>query len=407
MSRFKLFKLFKSSLISTDSFEKSKSRLSLKDHVLLNVKKYLAYSIFLSTMSIIYIFSTTKRIKDKVSVKTSSMAGKIMDLYIPVSLRKIIYKAYIKKFKVNQEDILEKDLTQYKTLNEFFIRKIDMSKRPVDESAVIVSPCDGKVLSFSPIIDMTDMIVVKNQRYNLLEFLYGRIGRSPRLVDVLNCKPDEKWYQLTIYLSPADYHRYHSPCDLKINDRVYIPGALYPVKPSYVEKYPNTFIENERVTIKCDIKDKENEGRMLLMTFVGALNVGSINLNYEGFTNKGHKKKVEEHVSYDNMNDSTNTRESSSVNLSLNERQRRKDSNTEFGKEFLIKDISINRLNTDSSSEDASNDQKDPTFINKLEELGYFKFGSTIVLVFPLKEGEKISENIKAGNVINLGSRIL
>lgn len=407
MSRFKLFKLFKSSLISTDTFEKSKIRLSLKDHLLLNVKKYLAYSFFLSTMSLIYIFSTTKRIKDKVSVKTSSMAGKIMDLYIPVSLRKVIYKAYIKKFKVNQDDILNKDLTQYKTLNEFFIRKIDMLKRPVDDKAVIVSPCDGKVLSISPIIDMTDMIVVKNQKYNLLEFLYGRIGRNPRLVEVLNCKPDEKWYQLTIYLSPADYHRYHAPCDIKINDRVYIPGTLYPVKPSYVEKFPNTFIENERVTIKCDIKEKDNMERMLLMTFVGALNVGSINLNYEGFTNKGHKKKVEEHVSYQDLNTSINTKESSTVISSLNERQKRKDSNTEFGKESPFKDININRLNTDNSSEDSSITQKDPTYINKMEELGYFKFGSTIVLVFPLKDGEKISDNIKAGNAIKLGNRIL
>ena len=52
-------------------------------------------------------------------------------------------------------------------------------------------------------------------------------------------------------------------------------------------------------------------------------------------------------------------------------------------------------------------DKNDHTHINKMDELGYFKFGSTIVLVFPIKDGEKISDNIKAGNVIKLGNRIL
>lgn len=78
------------------------------------------------------------------------------------------------------------------------------------------------------------------------------------------------------YLSPGDYHRYHSAAIFSTNFRRHIAGKLYPVKPSYVANHPNVFKENERVTLTG-----EWANGFYSTTFIGATNVGSIVLNFD------------------------------------------------------------------------------------------------------------------------------
>ena len=96
---------------------------------------------------------------------------------------------------------------------------------------------------------------------------------------------DEKGNKLCfmiIYLAPGDYHRYHSATNFVTNYRRHIVGYLAPVKPSYVEKHKDVFKENERVTLFGDWAKG-----YFSMTFVGALNVGSMSLHFDPdlFTN--------------------------------------------------------------------------------------------------------------------------
>jgi len=88
---------------------------------------------------------------------------------------------------------------------------------------------------------------------------------------------------MTIYLSPGDCHRYYSPANMDISERIYIPGFLAPVKPSYVFKHPKTFSLNERVTLRGKFSHPSRNTDVLYITFVGALNVGSINLNFDDY----------------------------------------------------------------------------------------------------------------------------
>lgn len=81
---------------------------------------------------------------------------------------------------------------------------------------------------------------------------------------------------VTIYLSPGDYHRYHSPAVFNAAYRRHVSGYLDPVKPAWVNKHKDTFKDNERVSLFGDWSHG-----FFAMTYVGATNVGSIVLNFD------------------------------------------------------------------------------------------------------------------------------
>lgn len=375
--------------------EKIKSNLQtsllIKEQIYANIFFYIRRifgytSLTLGVMGYLYF-------KKPISLYVSKVAGKVCDITIPVQLREKIYSLYMKIYNIPLDEIKEKDLNKYNTINEFFIREIDMELRKPDSKGVIVSPSDGKILSVSDINDLNQILIVKDTPYKLTEFLFGNFmlsNLSKYFIDNIFKDEEEKerLVQVTIYLSPADCHRYFSPCDLQVEDRVYIPGALYPVKPSYVYKHPNTFFDNERVTLNCT--QLSNNFKKLMIVYVGALNVGSIYLNYENFSNSKHSK-TQEYENYTNNFDGDDFKNIIKDNNAF----------TIFDKkEFDFENK--NKLETPKEKTKKRN-----ISYNKSNEMGYFRFGSTIVLVFPVGKDEKLSENIVAGNVIKIGNSIL
>lgn len=79
-----------------------------------------------------------------------------------------------------------------------------------------------------------------------------------------------------IYLAPGDYHRIHSPCDLKLTSRTHFPGDLFPVFPYLAQAIPALFSRNERVALEGTWRHG-----YFAMVPVGAYNVGSIRLAHE------------------------------------------------------------------------------------------------------------------------------
>ena len=79
-----------------------------------------------------------------------------------------------------------------------------------------------------------------------------------------------------IYLAPGDYHRYHSPAYFTANYRRHIAGYLEPVMPSYLQKHKDVLKNNERVNVLGDWKHG-----FFAISFIGALNVGSIKLHFD------------------------------------------------------------------------------------------------------------------------------
>lgn len=109
-------------------------------------------------------------------------------------------------------------------------------------------------------------------------------------MDLIN--QNKRFYQITIYLSPGDCHRIYSPANMNVSERIYIPGFLEPVKPSYVFKHPKVFSMNERVTLRCKPQNAAKDDDILYLTFVGALNVGSINLTFDDYLKTNEKANL-------------------------------------------------------------------------------------------------------------------
>lgn len=81
---------------------------------------------------------------------------------------------------------------------------------------------------------------------------------------------------LTYYLCPTDYHRVHSPVDGVIQKVTHIPGALWPVNSWSTENVHELFSINERVVVEI----KTDKG-LVAAVFVGATNVGQIVLSFD------------------------------------------------------------------------------------------------------------------------------
>ncbi|MBO9353858.1 phosphatidylserine decarboxylase [Bordetella petrii] len=90
----------------------------------------------------------------------------------------------------------------------------------------------------------------------------------------------------TIYLSPRDYHRVHMPCAGTLREMVHIPGRLFSVNPLTAGHVPELFARNERVACLFD-----TEHGPMAMVLVGAMIVASIETVWAGLVTP-HKRLV-------------------------------------------------------------------------------------------------------------------
>ncbi len=93
----------------------------------------------------------------------------------------------------------------------------------------------------------------------------------------------------TLYLSPRDYHRVHMPCDGRLLRMIHVPGALFSVNPTTARGVPGLFARNERVVCVFDTA----HGPMVL-ALVGATIVGSMATVWHGVVNPRRGQTVHE-----------------------------------------------------------------------------------------------------------------
>ncbi|KAI1429574.1 phosphatidylserine decarboxylase-domain-containing protein [Xylaria sp. FL1777] len=292
----------------------------------------------------------------------SRLWGKFNELTIPYYLRVPGFKLYSFIFGVNLDEVSEPDLHVYPNLASFFYRTLKPGVRPLDpDSNALLSPADGRVLQFGK-IDGNHIEQVKGMTYTVDALLgkntptpsisstksepnaesaqKGRAGKeqhgdeelvkadeefarvngiSYTIPNLLSGGPEENhenpkiedqsavqsspvavsevradlalaekpWYAASpggkttlyyavVYLAPGDYHRFHSPANWVVERRRHFSGELYSVSPYLQRTLPGLFTLNERIVLL---------GRWRWGFFsyipVGATNVGSIKINFD------------------------------------------------------------------------------------------------------------------------------
>ena len=158
--------------------------------------------------------------------------------------------------------------SSYPTLNKLFTRALNTPRTFDTDESAFISPCDS-LISEHGVIKEENAYQIKGMSYSVRELL---TKIHPGHIDTLN-----NGNFMNFYLSPKDYHRYHMPFDAQITRLVHVPGKLYPVNMTYLNKQKDLFIENERAIMEC----LDKNGRYFYIVFVGALNVGQIILHFE------------------------------------------------------------------------------------------------------------------------------
>ena len=174
----------------------------------------------------------------------------------------------IQFYDVDMSEARQESPEAYIHFNDFFTRPLKEDARPLPESpATIVSPADGAISQLGD-IRHGRIFQAKGHDYSLIELL----GGDPELGQEFS---GGKF--ATIYLSPRDYHRIHTPASGKLRRMIHVPGRLFSVNKGTVENIPNLFARNERVV---SIFDTDNGPMAVIM--VGAINVASIETVWAG-----------------------------------------------------------------------------------------------------------------------------
>jgi phosphatidylserine decarboxylase len=245
---------------------------------------------------------------------------------------KRIISWYSAKYGVNLSEA-EIPEAGFKNLNSFFTRKLIAGARKIDaDKKSIVATTDSRVDQYGDISD-DSILQAKGVDYSLRD-----------LIPSIEAEKFIDGKYITLYLSPGDYHRIHSPVSGRITGFFNIPGKLYTVQEFMVKGLKGLFAINERL-----ITYIETSSGAVAVCKIGAINVGKISLSYDhSVTNKFFRSK-NEHI-YD--------------------------------------------------------EDKQPE-INKGGEIGVFNLGSTVIILFEkgmvkfddLKAGQKVKMGEKIGEI--------
>ncbi len=185
-----------------------------------------------------------------------------------VAVKNFLIRRFVALYKVDTGELVHPVPEGFPTFNDFFTRELASGARPVDtDKDSIVCPVDGTVSACGP-LDGDQVFQAKGLRYSLTDLL---------ATDTADAAAFAGGSFATIYLAPYNYHRVHAPLAGEIRAVRYIPGTLFSVNEATVSSLPALFARNERIA--CHV---QTQGGPLIIVFVGAMNVGTINTRWSG-----------------------------------------------------------------------------------------------------------------------------
>ncbi|MDX2170426.1 MAG: archaetidylserine decarboxylase [Deltaproteobacteria bacterium] len=200
----------------------------------------------------------------------SRAAGWLASRRLPAALRGPAVRAFGRAVGVDFSEVRD-PLDRFASLQEFFTRALRDGARPIDPAPeAFVSPCDGS-WGAAGVVERGQLLQVKGRPYRL----------AALLGDDAAARAFEGGAFATLYLSPRDYHRFHTPCAARVTRATYLPGALWPVNRIGVEGVDGLFAVNERIAA---FFSRDGRSEAFCLVAVGATMVGKIRLTFDELT---------------------------------------------------------------------------------------------------------------------------
>lgn len=184
-------------------------------------------------------FIVTNRIPRRL---VTLLMGKISRLEHP-----LLAKCLIKLWQWFDSDLRldESPVSQFRSLNDCFIRPIKPQLRPINLGAnKVVSPCDGVVVSSGCVAD-GQLFQAKGMPYQISD-LIPNAGLAGKCIG---------GQYVTLRLKPGYYHRFHAPIAGLIDRVDYIHGDAWNVNPVATKVVQQLYCRNERAALEISGSD--------------------------------------------------------------------------------------------------------------------------------------------------------
>jgi len=192
----------------------------------------------------------------------------------PESIKHI--QPFIDKYNIEVDELIE-PLAQYRSFNEFFIRKLKAEARPIEKNPeTLISPADGRLIVYQ--LKKDTILPVKGFDFTIGELLADDEITNPWLDGVC----------LKIRLAPSDYHRFCYIDNGSHGPATHITGRFHSVSPLALRHDLKILQGNDREYM---VLETENFGRVIHID-IGAMVVGKIHQHQKpgGSFSKGEEK---------------------------------------------------------------------------------------------------------------------
>lgn len=166
-------------------------------------------------------------------------------------------------------DLAEFEDRRFDSIEDFFLRRLRPGARPLGPG--FVSPVDGHLVAAGP-LDAATTLHIKGRPMSL-----SRVVNGVRAGQPLHALPLESYrggHYAVIFLSPRGYHRIHMPTAGVIKAWQWIPGRFFPQNDRALQRIARVYERNERVVLRAELP----RGPEFLMVLVGASLVGGIHV---------------------------------------------------------------------------------------------------------------------------------
>ncbi|HWK24375.1 MAG TPA: phosphatidylserine decarboxylase [Ureibacillus sp.] len=183
--------------------------------------------------------------------------------FVTSRISKNLIKNYSKVYDINVNEF-SRDIKSYKSLQDFFTRQLKENVRPINRrNDMFISPVDAKVESFGQ-IDKEAIFTVKGKPYTLIDLL-----GNEQVIDKY-----KNGNYIVFYLSPANYHRIHSPLDGTVIRQYILGNKSYPVNQLGLTFGKKPISKNFRMISELQYQNNKH----VTLVKVGAMFVNSITL---------------------------------------------------------------------------------------------------------------------------------